>query len=160
MPQAAPRTRPTAALKKVIVRFLAISPPVKRSASAAATAPGEGRKSLLTNPALRMACHISPKRMSGATRTSPTHRQSPSSSGFVIALSGGQGLAPHRQPDAVSDAVELLGDNQLFTRAATVKGDGKFLDDLAGPSRHDADPVREINRLGHVVGDHEDGLAG
>src|SRR5262245_51935596 len=160
IPQAAPRMRPTAALNKVIVRFLVISPPLNKSASAAATAPGAGRKSLLTTPAAQMVCHISPKRIRGATRTSPRLAANINWSGFVIMLSGGQGLTPHRQPDAVADAIELLGDNELFTRTATVGGDGEFLYNLTGSGRHDANTVREIDRLGNVVGYHADRLAG
>src|SRR5262245_61563005 len=151
--------RPTAALNKVIVRFLLISPPLNKSASAAATAPGAGRKSLLTSPAVQTMCHISPKRIIEATRTSPRPAADMNPSGLLIALSGDQGLTSNRQPDAVADGVELFGDNELFTRTATVKRDGEFLDDLTGPRRHHANPVREIDRLGDVVGDHEDGLA-
>src|SRR5262249_36519700 len=110
-------------------------------------------------PAAQMTCHISPKRIRGATRTSPRPAEDKNSSGFVIAFSGGQGLTPHRQPNAVADTIELLGDNELFTRMATVEGDGEFLDDLTGPGRHDANPIRQIDCLSDVVGDHEDCLA-
>src|SRR5690242_1773756 len=160
MPQAAPRARPTAALNNVIVRFLVISPPLNRSTRAAATADGAGRKSLLTSPALQMTSHTSPKRIRGAMRTSPRLAEVKNLSSFVIALSGGQGLTPHRQPDPVADAVERLRDDEFFTRAATVERGSKLLDNLARPGRHDANPVREIDGLGHVVSDHEDGLAG
>src|SRR5581483_1234531 len=95
----APSTRPTVALNKVIVRFLAISPPLKRSASAAATAAGAGRKSLLTSPALQTTCHANPKRIRGTMRTTPRFAENKSLSGFFIATSGDQRLTAHRQPD-------------------------------------------------------------
>src|SRR5262245_66550384 len=138
--------RPTAALNKVIVRFLVISPPLNKSASAAATAPGAGRKSLLTTPVVQMVCHISPKRITGATRTSPRLAADINWSGFVIVLSGGQGLTPHRQPDAVADAIELLGDNEVFQRSANVEWDGRFLDNLTRSRRHDRSEERRVGK--------------
>src|SRR5262245_43525191 len=128
-PQPAPSSRPTAARNNVIVRFLAISPPEKRSTNAAATATGDGRKSLLTSCALQTNCHTSPKRRRGAIRTSQC---APEKKGllrkFVILPPGRECLAPHREPDLVTDAVERLRDHKLFTGTAAVERNGKFFD--------------------------------
>src|SRR5262245_56795466 len=153
-PQPAPSSRPTAARNNVIVRFLAISPPENRSTNAAKTASGDGRKSLLTSCALQAKCHTSPKRMRGAIRTI---QRAPENKGllrkFAIPPPRRQCLAPHREPDLITDAVELLRDHKFFAGTATVERNGKFFDDLTRSCRHDADAVREVNRFSDIVGD-------
>src|SRR5262245_21488844 len=138
-PQPAPSSRPTAARNNVIIRFLAISPPEKRSTNATATASGDGRNSMLTSHELQAKCHTSPKRRRGAIRTSQCAPEKKDLlRKFVILPPGRECLAPHREPDFVTDAVERLRDHKFFTGTAAIERNGKFFDDLTRSCRHDA----------------------
>src|SRR4029077_3945533 len=95
-PHPAPTKRPAAARKSVTKRFLAMSPPEKRSAKAAATGIGLGRKSRLTKPELQSNCQPAPNSTSGTAR--PVKRTAQTNvplRALGILLSGGERLAAH-----------------------------------------------------------------
>ncbi len=78
----------------------------------------------------------------------------------LLCLRFRSGLASNRKPHVVADLVEVVREHHLFAAGRAIKRDGKFLDDAPRSCRHDADPVRQVHRFVHVVGDHEHGLAG
>ena len=58
------------------------------------------------------------------------------------------------------DPIEHLAIRHQFERPRPRVRDIEHLDRSARPRRHDVDPIREEHRLGDVVGDEDDGLAG
>ena len=140
-PQPTPRSRPTAARNKVIVRFCAISPPENRSTNAAPTASGDGKKSLLTFARCRRSA--TPVRKEREEQFAPSNarlRQGLVRNALFLPP-GRECLAPHREPDLVTDAVEWLRNYKFFARTAPVERNGKFFDDLTRSCRHDADAI-------------------
>src|SRR3981189_1223718 len=69
-------------------------------------------------------------------------------------------LLAYREPYGVTDRGVGLRQDDRFALDVVVEIDREFLHDAPRPLRHDADPVREIDRLADVMRHHQHRFAG